>query len=375
MANNDRLKELFLSLVSINSPSKHEREVADFVKARLAALGFEVDEDDAGPKIDGNCGNVIAFKRGSVPGARSVFLSCHMDTVEPTQNLSVAEDAGVLCTDGNTILGADDKAGLAAVIEGITRIVESGAPHGDIQVICDVAEEIGLLGAKLLDRSRIKAEAGYVLDTGWPAGGITVSAPSHENITVEITGKAAHAGIEPEKGVSAILAASSAISKMNLGRVDDETTANIGRIEGGKARNIIPDRVTINAEARSRSEEKLAEQVRHMKELFEQEAAKIGASAVVSTEHEYTRFRWAQDDPVVAMAVLATRRAGFEPTFQEGGGGSDANVFNAAGVPSVLIGVGYENPHSPAERISVGELGRAADFVTALLQVAAEQKE
>jgi tripeptide aminopeptidase len=217
----------------------------------------------------------------------------------------------------------------------------------------------------------VKGALGYVFDSGTPTAGIVVSAPSHENMIVEIIGRAAHAGIAPEEGVSAIVAASNAISKMTLGRIDAETTANVGVIQGGKARNIIPDKVTIRAEARSRCEVKLVSQVEHMKKLFEEEAAKIGARAEVKSIREYTAFRWTESDEVVKVASAACRRIGIEPQLVDGGGGSDANVFNLGGVPSVVIGVGYEHPHSSSERMAVADLVKSAEYAQAIIEVAA----
>ena len=368
----DRVEKTFLDLLRINSPSKHERGVAGYVKPRLTAMGFEVEEDDAGSKIGGDTGNIIAFKKGMVPNARAIFLCCHMDTVEPTEKLKVKVEDGVVRSDGTTILGADNKAGIAAVIEGIGSFLATGKPHGDIQVLLDISEEIGLLGAKSMDPSKIRGEFGYVLDSGAPVAAIVVSAPSHESIQVEIEGKAAHAGLEPEKGVSAIVAASNAISKMKLGRIDFETTANVGVIEGGKARNIVPDRCGVKAEARSRNEQKLVEQVEHMRRVFEEEAARVGAKAQVKTTREYSTFRFTQDDEIVRLAVEAARRVGIESQLQDGGGGSDANIFNAAGIPAVVLGVGYNDPHTPTESIRLDDLAKAAEFAASLITVAAE---
>lgn len=372
MVDNERVKELFLDLVRINGTSGEEREVADYVKAKLESIGFEVEEDDAGAKIDGSAGNVIAFMRGTAPGAKAIFLCSHMDTVEPTRDLTPVMEGGAIRSDGTTILGADDRAGIAAVIEGVRSVVEQGTPHGDIQVLFNVSEENGLLGAKMMDHGRIRARMGYVFDTQRPVAGITVSAPSHSSMRIEITGKAAHAGIAPEKGVNAIVAASNAISKMKLGRIDEETTANVGVISGGKARNIVPDHLLVKAEARSRSEAKLHDQVEHMVSLFEEEAERIGARAVVEVTREYSAYRFTQEDEVIKLAMAASRRLGIEPTFHEGGGGSDANVFNAEGIPSVVVGVGYENAHSSSEFITVEDLVTAAEFAAALVQVAGE---
>ncbi|MDH7602652.1 MAG: M20/M25/M40 family metallo-hydrolase [Armatimonadota bacterium] len=370
MDDQDRLTKTFLDLLRINSPSKNERGVADYVKPRLVALGFEVEEDDTGKHIGGSAGNVIAFKRGNAPGARSIFLCCHMDTVEPTSDLEPVVSDGIVRSRGNTILGADNKAGIAAVLEGVEQFLACSSSHPDIQILFDVSEEIGLLGAKNLDKSKIRARLGYVLDTGAPVAGVVVSAPSHESIKVEIQGRAAHAGVEPEKGVSAIVAAANAIAKMKLGRIDFETTANIGVIEGGKARNIVPDKCIVRGEARSRNEDKLAEQVRHMTDLFAAEAAKIGAAAQVQVTREYSGFRFTKDDEVVRLAVEAARGIGIEPELQDGGGGSDANVFNEAGIPSVVLGVGYHNPHTPDEYISLQDLRKAAQLVASLLNSA-----
>ena len=372
MVDKDRVYATFLELLRINSPSRKERGVADYVKSRLGETGFEVEEDDSGTRIGGTAGNVIALKKGTKAGARAIFLCCHMDTVEPTDKLKITTENGIVRSDGSTILGADNKAGIAAVLEGVGAFLRTGLPRGDVQVLFDVAEEVGLLGAKSMDRAKIKGELGYVLDTGAPVAGIVVSAPSHESIRVEIEGRAAHAGLEPEKGVSAIVAASNAISKMKLGRIDFETTANVGVIEGGKARNIVPDRCSIKCEARSRNEEKLVRQVEHMRRTFEEEASTIGARANVETTREYSAFRFTKDDEVVKLAAEAARRIGIEPELQDGGGGSDANVFNAAGIPSVVLGVGYHDPHTPAESIAVDDLVKAAALVASLIQTAAE---
>lgn len=371
MINKERVTQTFLDLARINSPSKNERSVADYLISRLESLGFSVSEDSVGAKIDGNTGNLIATRKGTVPGKR-LFFGAHMDTVDSTEQLNVVIDGDEIRTDGKTILGADDKAGLAAIIEGVQSIVEDGGPHADLQLIFNVSEEIGLLGSRAMDFSMIEADYGFVFDTQKPVGGITWSAPSHVNFHVEITGRASHAGMAPEKGVSAILAASNAISQMRLGRIDSETTANVGVVQGGKARNIVPDLVMIKAEARSRDETKLAAQVEHMKTTFEREAEKIGACASVVTVNEYYAYRFSESDEIVKLASAASRRIGLEPVFIEGGGGSDANVFNKAGIPSLVIGVGYDGAHSVEEHVSMSDLVRCAEYVAALVATAME---
>lgn len=373
MINAERAKQTFLDMVHINSPSRQERGVADYVKARLISLGFEVSEDDAGAQIDGNAGNVIGFLKGTAEGGTPIFLSCHMDTVEPTDKIGVVFDGDTIKTDGSTILGADDKAGITAVLEGIADVLERGAPRADLQVLFSVCEEQGLRGARALDHTKIRGKMGYVLDTERPVGGLTVSAPTHDCFAIEIHGKAAHAGIAPDKGISAIVAASNAISRMKLGRIDAETTANIGKIEGGKARNIVPDLVIVSAEARSRDNEKLDEQVLHMTTVFEQEAEKIGARAIVTHTRQYSTYRWTPEDEVVKLGMAASRKIGMEPQFLEGGGGSDANIYNSLGIPALVIGTGYSGAHSTTEETTVTELAKSAEFVAALIECAADR--
>ncbi|MEN6358078.1 MAG: M20/M25/M40 family metallo-hydrolase [Armatimonadota bacterium] len=372
MANKDRVKQLFLDLLKINTPSKNERPMADFIKAKLESLGLDVEEDDAGEKIGGSAGNIIASLKGNKPGAKAIFLGGHIDTVEPTDKLNIVIDGDEIRSDGTTILGADDKAGIAAIIEALQSVIENGTAHGDVQVIFNVAEEIGLCGSRAIDRSKIKAKYGYIFDMDRPAAGITVSAPSHENVFVEIRGVAAHAGMNPENGVSAIIAASNAISKMKLGRIDFETTANVGVIEGGKARNIVPDLVNIKAEARSRDEAKLAAQVEHMKTTFEREAEAIGAKAIVTLDHEYNAYRWSEDDDIIKLASKASHKIGIEPVYSDGGGGSDANIYNSYGISCVVLGTGYDGAHSASEKILVSDLAIAADYAKALIETAAE---
>ncbi|MFQ3548990.1 MAG: M20/M25/M40 family metallo-hydrolase [Armatimonadota bacterium] len=372
MINKDRLLQLFYDLLNINSPSLKEREIADFVIEKLKNLGLEVTEDNVGSKIGGNTGNIFAFLPSNTQNGKSIFLGAHLDTVEPTSNLNIVTKDGVISSDGTSILGADDKAGLAVIIEAVESIIENNIPHSDIQLVFNVAEEIGLCGSKNMNKENLNADLGYIFDTQKPAGGITVSAPSHENLFIEIKGKAAHAGMAPESGISAILAASNAISKMKLGRIDSETTANVGVIEGGKARNIVPDLVKIKAEARSRNQDKLIAQSKHMKEIFESEASAIGAEAKVEIIREYDSYRWSENDDVIKLAVSACKKCNIEPHFMDGGGGSDANNFNSYGVPCVVIGLGYDNAHSSSENIAIDDLVKSCEYAHALILSAVE---
>ena len=366
-----RLQTLFTDLLSLNSPSKNERLVADYLLPKLKILGFDVVEDDCAAKIGGNTGNLIAFKKGNIPNAAPIMLSSHMDTVEPTKNLKIVFEDGIIKSDGTTILGADDKAGLAAIVEGVESYLASNKNHGDIQLFFDVAEEIGLFGALNLSKEKIKANYCYIFDTQKPVAGITVSAPTNVNLSVEIYGKAAHAGGSPEKGISAILAASNAISKMRLGRIDEETTANIGVISGGKSTNIVADYTKVLAEVRSRDKDKLEAQVEHMKKVFEDECSAMGAVAKISFETGFVGFKWNETDTIVTLAHQAAKNIGLEALSIHSGGGSDANILNCLGIPAVVVGVGYEGAHSFSERILLDDLVIAAEFASSLLKTAA----
>lgn len=371
MINQERLTNLFAELASINGPSRAERRVADFVKSKLVSMGLEVEEDQAAGPVGGDAGNVIALLKGNRPGCPAIFFNCHMDTIEPTEGLNITSRDGVLASDGKTILGADDRAGIAEIIEAVQSILEDGTTHGDVQIVLTVSEEVGLLGARHLDPASIVGCYGFVFDSQKPPGGIVVSAPSHETISARIHGKAAHAGMAPETGVSAIVAASRAISSMELGRIDEETTANIGVIEGGKARNIIPDLVVLKGEARSRNEQKLMDQVAHMRRILQERAEAMGASVEFEHVREYSSYRWTEQDDIIRLASAACARIGMEPTFQDGGGGSDANIFNSAGIPTVVIGAGYDNAHTSRECIAVSDLVMAARYAESLIETAA----
>jgi tripeptide aminopeptidase len=369
----ERLLDLFLNLVKINSPSLDERRVADFILPRFEAMGYEVREDAAAAEIGGNTGNLYAYRKGSSPNGVRITLSAHIDTVQPTDRLKpVISEDGIIKSDGTTILGADDKAGVAAIIEGLLAVEEESIPFNSIQVIFDVGEEIGLLGAKLVPKEAVLGDFVYVLDTEKPVASIVVAGPSHENIKAVFTGKASHAGMKPEAGVNAIVAASKAIAGMKIGRIDFETTANVGVIRGGVARNIVPDHVEVLAEARSRNEEKLVAQRQHMLEAFHQGAAEVGAAIELKVQREYNSFRWHEGDPIIRLAAAAAESIGITPELIEAGGGSDANIYNEIGIPTVLIGVGYESPHATSEEIAIADLTKCAEFVVALVRKSVE---
>lgn len=372
--NEKRLVETFLTLCRFNTPSKAELPVMQHVAAYLRQIGFEVEFDDAGEKVGGNVGNLLAFKKGTVTGAPPIFFSSHLDTVEPTPGLEIAMEGDVISATSDTILGADDKCGVAPILEAMSLLHENETAHGDIQLIFTICEEIGLVGAKMLDPSRIKAKYGFVLDSGPPIGTIIVSAPSQNSLRVTVSGKPSHAGAAPEKGISAIVAAANAVSKMTLGRIDVETTANVGTITGGTARNIVAAEAFLLCEARSRDQEKLRVQTAHMKQVFEEEAAKMGATAHVEVDEEYYAYRLTPDDAVIRIAAQAAEACGFPVEYREGGGGADANIFNRHGVPTCVLSTGMQKIHTHDEFCTISDLVKDAQWVVSIVQAAAGAK-
>jgi tripeptide aminopeptidase len=363
MLNEARLKRLFLELTAFNSPPGEEGPVGDYCAAALRGAGFETSRDAAG--------NLVAARGLDRPG-QAIFLSGHVDTVAPTAGLEVQEQNGVFRTNGRTILGADDKCAVAAILEAAYQIEERSLPHGPLRIVLSVQEEVGLMGAQQLDLEPLRGSMGFVFDAAGPTGAIITAAPSHDIFEVRIKGKAAHAGFVPEEGVSAICAASRGIAAMRLGRIDAETTANIGIIHGGTANNVVAEECYIKAEARSRDEGKLAAQVRHMREQFEAGAAEVGARVEITGGRAYSGYRHEPDAPAMRLAAEGLRRAGKEPSYRETGGGSDANIFNARGIPSVVVSCGYENAHSVEEYMAFADIRLNALWCLGLVEAAAK---
>jgi len=371
MVNESRLVKLFLDLCAINSPSLGEREIVAWTRRYLEGLGLEVWEDNASEAIGGNANNLIARLAGNLPGAPRVYLSAHFDTVEPTEGLVIAEEEGVFRSESDTVLGADDKAGMAPAIEAVATLMESGAPHGDVYLLLSVAEEIGLKGAAALDIRALGLDFGYVLDTGPPVGSFVTRTATHDKLDFTFRGRPAHAGKHPEEGISAIQVAADAVCSMRLGRIDADTTANLGLISGGSAVNVVPAEVRIRGEARSTVLEKLDAQVEHMIQESERAAGKWGATVEVTHQRHYTAYEIAPEARVVQVAQRAARSLGFDGALRTTLGGSDANVYNAKGVPSIVVATGMEQIHTHDEFVSRKDLVDCARLAYAILQEAA----
>lgn len=369
---NSRLVEEFLELVKIDSETKHEGIIAPILVKKLEDMGFDVYQDDAHSRNGHGAGNIIATLKGTLD-VEPIYFTVHMDTVVPGVGIKpeIRED-GYIYSDGTTILGADDKAGMAALFEMARRLKEERIEHGIIQFIITAGEESGLAGAKELDPSLIQAKLGFAVDSDGKVGGIVTAAPFQAKIEAKIFGKTAHAGVAPEKGLSAITLAAKAVAKMQLGRIDEETTANIGRFEGGKATNIVCDEVFILAEARSINKEKLDAQVSHMKETFEIVADDLGGRAEVDVKLMYPGFSVTESDRVVQIAKQAVSNIGRVALLGISGGGSDANVIAGFGIPTVNLSVGYEEIHTTNERMPIEELEKLADLLVEVVKCSAK---
>lgn len=353
-----RLFSLFATLVRIDSVSRREKRIADFVRDFFGGLGLRCREDSAGERTGGESGNLIIKipAAGHLPREAPLILNAHLDTVEPGEGIVPVEDGEGFTCPGDTVLGADDKAGVAAILSAIEEVMSSGRARRPLEVVLTVQEELGLAGARNLDFSMIEGRRGIALDGSGSLGGIVTEAPGHMRMRFIVRGRSAHAGIEPEKGVSAIECAAKAIAGLHLGRLDEGTTANIGVIEGGRAVNIVPDLAIVEGEIRSLSDGRLAEEVAGMSRAFRDAASGSGCSLDVETERSFQRFAIDTGSPHVGRIEGAMSRCGIEPFFLKSGGGSDANVFNEMGVETVNINAGFENPHSLRESIRKEDL-------------------
>jgi len=369
LVNRERIVETFMALVRIDSESGHEGAMRDFVRTRLQDLGLEVYEDEAGKALGGESGNLIAWKDGKLPGS-SILLGAHMDTVVPGKNIVPVLEDGIIRSSGDTILGADDKAGIAAILEALKVISERNIPHPPLEVIFTVSEEQGLMGSKYLDFTRVRSRLGYVLDSGGEAGSIITRGPTQNEFTITVIGKAAHAGINPEEGLNAICLAAYAINHLNIGRIDEETTCNLGTISGGRARNIVADRVVVKGETRSLSPDKMESLTQEIVTTFREKVEEKGGRCEVEIKHLYPMIDLEPEEPVVQIAVRAARAMGREPILTRTGGGSDANIFNGQGIRCANLGIGMKKVHTTDEFIKVDNLADSARYVLQIIEEA-----
>ncbi|MGI6623725.1 MAG: M20/M25/M40 family metallo-hydrolase [Clostridiaceae bacterium] len=370
MINRQRLVDEFISLVKIDSLSKQERKMADALLEKLKDMGYEPYEDETGSKIGGNAGNVICHIKGE-KAKPALLLMAHMDTVVPGISKNPSIEGDIIKTDGTTVLGGDDLAGIAVILETVKSLKEDGTPFGDLYVAFTVCEEGGLYGARNLDLSKLPVSYAFILDEGGPIGQIAVKAPFYNRFEVIFQGRAAHAGLEPEKGLSAIMLASKAISDMpNFGRIDEESTSNIGTIKGGEVRNIVCESCKIEGEVRSLSEEKINRYTDEILDHFKTVTESMGGTVQINMERMYPGFNISETDDIISLLKEASKDSGIPLKLHATGGGSDTNIINGAGIPAVNISVGMENVHSKNEIIRISNLEKACHFLTAIIKAA-----
>jgi tripeptide aminopeptidase len=372
-AEREGLARTFVALCEIESPSGAEAEAARFVRAELEALGLEVAEDSTGPETGAPCGNLFARIAGP-PGARTIMLCAHLDTVPLADRVEVELVDGVYRNRGDGILGADNKAAVAVFLE-LARHFTANPPPVGLELLFTTCEEIGLRGAHAFDTSALEAEFGYVFDHASAIGELILAAPTYYQVTGEFTGRAAHSGLRPEAGRNAIVAAATAIGAMELGRVDEETTANVGVIQGGTATNVVAEHCRLEAEVRSLDDTKASDRMRALVDTLTWAASATETDVDTTVVEQFRAYRIPAGDPVVATAEAALRDCGVQPVPTATGGGSDANAFAAKGFRCLNLANGTEANHTPDERVSAWALETMLDVALRLPARAAETAE
>ncbi len=377
MIDKARLRECVVKLVQIDSLSRKERAIALHLTEALKGLGGVVYMDNAGTAVGGEVGNLVAHFDGNVDGAEPILLSAHMDTVAPGEGVVPVVDGDVIRSDGSTVLGGDDKSGIAIILEVLQALHEEELPHGHIDVVFTICEEVGLLGAKHLDLGLVRAKTGLVLDSD-SIGFLITKAPAVNHLEFEVYGLEAHAGICPERGINAIQVAANGVAAMSLGRIDEDTTANLGLVSGGTAVNIVPNRVALTGEVRSHDEDKLERQTQAMVACMEEAAAGANmeldghrheARVECRVRREYDRMDLSHDTAIVRQVHEAAHNLGFTVDTVAKGGGCDANVFNRRGLQVANLASGMRDIHTVHEWLDVNDLVSAARIIHEVLRL------
>ncbi len=362
------LIEEFCNLARVDSEPYEEADLAEVIERSLLELGFEVERDNAGERIGGNSGNLIAKLPGNrCSDAKSILLCAHLDRVPPGKGVKPRLDGDRIYSSGDTVLGADDVAGLVAILAGMRMARKAQSTLPPLEVAITVCEEKGLQGSRHLDYSKLQSKMGFVFDAARPVGVVIAGAPTHIKFDVDIIGRAAHAGINPQDGVSAVRTAGAALTRVPFGWVDENTTANIGMIQGGEAMNIVCERVHLVGEVRSHDDAVAERVLGQFKECFAEEAANSGARAEFEASTLYRSYRVDEKSDTVQLLGRALHAIGRSMTLELSNGGTDANQFNAHGIESVGLGIGFEQAHSTRESIAVDELVAAASLACCLI--------
>lgn len=366
MINEKRLLDTFLEYVRIDSETRNEKAMGEKLAADLEALGFEVRTDKAGEGFDSNGFNVRAYLEGSLGGEPTIFCS-HMDTVKPGNGIRPIITDGVIHTDGSTILGGDDKGGIASIMEAVRVIKEKNLPCRNTEIVFTIGEEGGMNGVKNMDYSMLTSKQALVFDSSGDVGKVINCGPGQIKIVAVITGRSAHAGLAPETGISAIQVAAKGIAKMNLLRIDEETTCNIGTLKSEYATNIVPEKAELIAEVRSRNLDKLNSQAEHIKNCLQEACDEAGAKLEIELLTNYVSYNVPEDDPLIGRVMESVERLGYKKQITKGGGGSDANVMQLHGIKAIVLGTGMTKVHTTAETLKIEDLNRCAELALDLM--------
>jgi tripeptide aminopeptidase len=357
----ERLLADFVRLCEIESPSRQERAVADAMTVELRSLGLDVEEDGSAAATGSDAGNLVARVPGP-EGARTVLLCAHLDTVPLDAPVDVAREDGIFRNRNEAILGADNKAAVATILAAVRHFARAGGPPVGIELLFTTCEEVALRGAHAFDTASLRSEFGFVFDHASPIGELIVAAPTYYRLEARFRGAAAHAGIRPEDGRNAITAAARAIAAMPLGRIDDKTTSNVGRIEGGTAANVVAERCGVELEARSLDDERAGSLVGELVDTATAAASDLECDLETSVERQFRAYRLSRTSPPVAAAARALERLGIEPVYRPTGGGSDANALIANGLPVLNVANGTERNHQPDEFVTADALETMLDL-------------
>lgn len=361
--NTKRLIKTFTDMAKISSPSWQEAAILDYIIAAVKIPGVRAKKIPCGPSY-----NLLITVEGE-RGRRPVLFSAHMDTVTPCDRVKPVVTPVKITSDGTTILGSDDKAAIAMFIESIRHIDETGMLHGPVEILISCAEEVGLQGMRGLDASVLKSKDAFVFDSDGPVGKIVIKAPYHSTMTISITGRAAHAGMEPERGINAINVLAEVITRIPAGRIDPETTANVGTVSGGRATNIVAEQAVCVLEVRSLDRRKMEAQEAKIRDLAKKTAAKWGARCSIKRTLEYSGFSIREEDRIARIAAEAMARVGIKASFEVSGGGSDTNILNRAGISAINLSAGMRNVHSTKEYIMVRDLINGTRAVLSIIEL------
>ncbi len=364
--NKDRLVQTFTDLVKIPSPSWKEDDVIRYIESFMKKRDIALEKYSCGDSY-----NLLARMKGD-SHAIPVLFSCHMDTVTPCENVKPVVTDKKITSDGTTILGSDDKGALAGFLETIDVLRENDITHGPVEFLFSCAEEVGLYGMKGFDLSRVKSRYAFIFDSDGKVGNIILKAPYHSTMELNVKGKAAHAGMEPEKGVSAIRILSDILSVIPHGRIDEETTVNAGIITGGRATNIVAENAYCKLEVRSLDKKKLSNIEKQIQTISKEAAAEAGGRVNIKGNLEYSGFSLDEDDPIIDLVTSSMKEVKIKPSFGISGGGSDTNIINAAGIKAVNLSAGMQKVHTTDEYIMIKDLERIAQLTLSIIRNAVE---